>query len=88
MKHYKYFYIFYKFYIVDNKHIESKLFVDKLLHFSTLKMMFLTSKGGKKPSFSTTVVVFYKNTQIRFFANRRKPVCYCFVDVVVAVFGF
>jgi len=88
MKHYKYFYIFYKFYIIDNKQIESKLFVDKLLHFSTRKMMLLTSKGGKKPSFSTTVVVFYKNTQNGFFANRRKPVCYCFVDVVVAVFGF
>ena len=60
MKHYKYFYIFYKFYIVDNKHIESKLFVDKLLHFSTLKMMFLTSKGVKKQSVSTVVVSFYK----------------------------
>ena len=50
--------------------------------------MFLTSKGVNKQSFSTVVVVFYKNTQIRFFANRRKPVYYCFVDVVVAVFGF
>ena len=62
MKHYKYFYIFYKFYIIDNKQIESELFVDKLLHFSTQKMILLTSKGGKKQSFSTVVVVFYKNT--------------------------